>query len=135
MGIAVLDPEPLAEMPWDPGAPELMEPASHRAPAVGGASAVPVSLRCCWWVLLGCAGVMVAAVLGLAEQLGARLLVVGLPGALFFGGMLLFVAWWHTRGPGRHLWSTPESFGRRWWREPTSPLPSAGHRDADAPRP
>ncbi|HEV3078074.1 MAG TPA: hypothetical protein VHB47_26915 [Thermoanaerobaculia bacterium] len=108
-----------------------MERPSHRepAPAVGGAGAIPVSLRIGWWVLLGCAGVMVAAVLGLAEQLGARLLVAGLPGPLCFGGMLLLVAWWHTRGPGRHLWSMPASFGHRWWSASTSPLPNS--RSAD----
>jgi hypothetical protein len=79
--------------------------------AAGGAGQIPLSLRVCWWVLLGCDSVMVAAVLGLAEQLGVRLLVVGLPGPLYFGSMLVCVAWWHTRGPGRRLWS-PVS-GRR----------------------
>ena len=98
------------------------------APAAGGAR-IPLSLRLCWWGLLGCAAVMVAAVLGLAEQFGSRLLVAGLPGPLFFAAMLLFVAWWHTRGPGRRLWSTPASFGRRWW---SSGCPDAGAEAIDS---
>ncbi|HLX08948.1 MAG TPA: hypothetical protein VKY89_13930 [Thermoanaerobaculia bacterium] len=93
-------------------------PPEHgaRAPAPEGIgrAVIPLFLRVCWLVLLGCAGVLVAAVVGLAEQLGLPLLA-GLPGPLLFGGMLLFLAWWHTRGPGRHLWSSPTSFGRRWW--------------------
>jgi hypothetical protein len=113
-----------------------MDPPPRQAPApppaaAGGAAAIPLSLRLCWWGLLGCAGVMVAAVLGLAELLGPRLLVAGLPGPLFFGGMLLFVAWWHTRGPGRRLWSTPDSFGRRWWSSPSSRRPDAGAEAID----
>jgi hypothetical protein len=109
--------------------PEFLHPPSRQTPAppasAAGASAIPISLRVCSWVLLGSAGVIVASVLGLAEQLGARLLIAALPGPLFFGGMLLFVAWWHTRRLGRHLWSTPASFGRRWWSSPASSRPSS----------
>jgi hypothetical protein len=100
MGESALDPEDFPESPRGSQVPDLTEPRCRPPPGViGGAGAIPVSPRACWWMLLGCDGVMVAAVLALAEQVGARLLVVGLPGPSFFGGMLLFMAWWYTRGP------------------------------------
>jgi hypothetical protein len=80
---------------------------SERRPAPrAGAGAIPLSLRVCWWGLLGCDAVMVAAVVGLASEFGARLLLAGLPGPVFSGGIPVFVGWWHARGPGRRLWKT-----------------------------
>jgi|GEM_PF-4751952 len=70
------------------------------------AGAIPLSLRVCWWGLLGCDAVMAAAVVGLAGEFGSRLLLAGLPGPLLSAGILLFVGWWHRRGPGRRLWSS-----------------------------
>ncbi len=84
-----------------------LDPEDDR-PLRVGAGAIPRSLRVCWWGVLGCDAVMAAAVVGLAEQFGARLLLRGLPGPLFNAGVMLFVGWWHTRGPGRRLWSRPE---------------------------
>ena len=94
MGIAPLDPE-------DEHLEELPAPRA-------GAGAIPLSLRVCWWGLLGCDAVMVAAVIGLGEEFGARLVLAGLPGPLFNAAMMLFVGWWHTRGPGRRHWRRPE---------------------------
>jgi len=92
MGIAPLDPE-------DEHLEELPAPRA-------GAGAIPLSLRVCWWGLLGCDAVTAAAAVSLACAVGARPLVAGLLGPLLSAGILLFVGWWHTRGPGRRLWST-----------------------------
>jgi hypothetical protein len=85
--------------------PEDEHPEERPAPRAG-AGAIPLSLRVCWWGLVGCDAVMAAAVVGLAGEFGSRLLLAGLPGPVFSAGILLFVGWWHAHGPGRRLWRT-----------------------------
>ena len=92
MTVSPLDPED--ELPEEWPAPRP------------GAGAVPLSLRVCWWGLVGCDAVTAAAVVGLAGEFGSRVLLAGLPGPVFSAGILLFVGWWHAGGPGRRLWRT-----------------------------
>ena len=90
----------MTSSPLDPENERPEERPALRA----GAGAIPLFLRACWWGLLGCDAVMAAAVVGLAGEFGSRLLLAGLPGPVFSAGILLFVGWWHARGPGRRLW-------------------------------
>ncbi len=50
-----------------------------------------MALRLLWWGLLAADGLMLAAVLGAIALFGPRLLV-GLPGPLFLGVILLLIA-------------------------------------------
>ncbi len=50
-----------------------------------------MALRLLWWGLLAADGLMLAAVLGAIALFGPRLLV-GLPGPLFLGAVLLLIA-------------------------------------------
>jgi len=84
--------------------PEDERPEERPAPRAD-AGAIPLILRVCWWCLLGCDAVTAAAVVGLADEVGSRLLLAGLPGPVFSAGILLFVGWWYARGPGRRLWT------------------------------
>ncbi|HEY6321894.1 MAG TPA: hypothetical protein VJA16_10080 [Thermoanaerobaculia bacterium] len=73
------------------------EPPEQRPAPRAGAGGIPLSLRVCWWSLLGCDALMAAGVVGLAGELGARLLLAGLPGPVFSAGILLFVQRLATR--------------------------------------
>jgi hypothetical protein len=88
-----------------------------------GARRACAALWLCWWVMLACDGVIAAAVLVMAQGFGwpVRMVLLGLFGPLFNAGGLAFVAWWHTRGPGRRSTRGRSPQGHRAGREDGGP--------------
>jgi hypothetical protein len=73
------------------------------------AAAIPRSLRASWWALLVCDAVIAVDVIAAARLFARPAIYLSLIGPFYFGATLALIAWWHTRGPGRRLWSSPAS--------------------------
>jgi hypothetical protein len=98
---------PAVERGDDSGSGQAGERAVVRAePAPrAGAAAIPRCLRVSWWVLMVCDGIFAADVIAAARLFDRPLIYLSLIGPGFLGSTLALIAWWHTRGPGRRLWS------------------------------
>jgi hypothetical protein len=98
--------EPMTASGLDPdGAPPRPSP-----PPGGG---IPAGLRWCWWGLVGCDAVLVWVWIAAAVLFRRPAIFLSLAGPLFFGAMLLFIGWWHARGPGAALWRAGGDRGER----------------------